>query len=405
MTQIDLFPELTLETPSSHLAIRASPLVSPESKEAQRMTATSGRLLAKLLHTKDPLFAFSKMFMVTLPWVSTKCLLTWKPKITPRGRLLCQLAPSMPRTDEIESGLLHTPTATANQMAPSMRSRDAGSWWATPNTMDHLPQRSAESMDKMKQGARKGRARPSNLREQVNPDTMQMWATPRTTDAAGGARPMDEKGRRISYSSNLVFGANLSDQVRMWPTPTASQARSEGSIKQMRQKVYAGEVTREEAEAMIGGSLEPARLSAMWPTPMARDYKDTPTQTDRGLGSRDDSKLPIRVFREEEKMWPTPTANEDHAVASWNENAEDAGQSPRGQEHRGWNTEPSMGRVADGLPKGLDRFDGWEREPADIPRVATGVKDRVSRLKGLGNAIVPSIAMQIGLTIKAVRDA
>lgn len=60
--------------------------------------------------------------------------------------------------------------------------------------------------------------------------------------------------------------------------------------------------------------------------------------------------------------------------------------------------------LVDGLPKGLDRFDGWEREPADIPRVATGVKDRVSRLKGLGNAIVPQIAMQIGLTIKALRD-
>lgn len=66
--------------------------------------------------------------------------------------------------------------------------------------------------------------------------------------------------------------------------------------------------------------------------------------------------------------------------------------------------ESRMGDLVDGLPKGLDRFDGWEREPADIPRVATGVKDRVSRLKGLGNAIVPSIAMQIGLTIKAVRD-
>jgi DNA (cytosine-5)-methyltransferase 1 len=60
--------------------------------------------------------------------------------------------------------------------------------------------------------------------------------------------------------------------------------------------------------------------------------------------------------------------------------------------------------LVDGLPKGLDRFDGWEREPADIPRVATGVKDRVSCLKGLGNAIVPQIAMRIGLTIKAVRD-
>jgi DNA (cytosine-5)-methyltransferase 1 len=67
--------------------------------------------------------------------------------------------------------------------------------------------------------------------------------------------------------------------------------------------------------------------------------------------------------------------------------------------------ESRMGDLVDGLPKGLDRFDGWEREPADIPRVATGVKDRKNRLMGLGNAIVPSIAMQIGLTIKAVRDA
>ena len=56
--------------------------------------------------------------------------------------------------------------------------------------------------------------------------------------------------------------------------------------------------------------------------------------------------------------------------------------------------QPGICRISDGLPSGVD-------EPA---RVATGVKDRVSRLKGLGNAIVPSIAMQIGLTIKAVRD-
>jgi len=91
------------------------------------------------------------------------------------------------------------------------------------------------------------------------------------------------------------------------------------------------------------------------------------------------------------------------------QDAEDAGKSSKCSWHdsRGMETRQpvaSLGGMADGLPKGLDRFDGWEREPADIPRVATGVKDRVSRLKGLGNAIVPSIAMQIGLTIKAVRD-
>lgn len=59
--------------------------------------------------------------------------------------------------------------------------------------------------------------------------------------------------------------------------------------------------------------------------------------------------------------------------------------------------ESSMGGVADGLSTWLD-------EPRDIPRVATGVKQRAARLKGLGNAIVPQIAMQIGLTIKAVEN-
>ena len=45
----------------------------------------------------------------------------------------------------------------------------------------------------------------------------------------------------------------------------------------------------------------------------------------------------------------------------------------------------------------------WKPEP-NVGRVAHGIPGRVDRLKGLGNAIVPQIAMQIGLTIKAVRD-
>jgi len=62
------------------------------------------------------------------------------------------------------------------------------------------------------------------------------------------------------------------------------------------------------------------------------------------------------------------------------QDAEDAGQSPRGQEHGGWDFEPPVGRVAHGIPR------------------------RVDRLKGLGNAIVPQIAMRIGQTIKAVNS-
>jgi len=46
----------------------------------------------------------------------------------------------------------------------------------------------------------------------------------------------------------------------------------------------------------------------------------------------------------------------------------------------------------------------WKPEPP-VGRVANGIPNRVDRIKGLGNAIVPQIAMQIGLTIKAVNDA
>jgi len=42
----------------------------------------------------------------------------------------------------------------------------------------------------------------------------------------------------------------------------------------------------------------------------------------------------------------------------------------------------------------------WFAEP-NVGRVAHGIPKRVDRLKGLGNAIVPQIAMQIGLAIKA----
>ena len=55
-----------------------------------------------------------------------------------------------------------------------------------------------------------------------------------------------------------------------------------------------------------------------------------------------------------------------------------------------------MGGVADGPATGLDGH--WLIEP-DIPRVATGVKHRVDRLRALGNAVVPQIPELIGRAI------
>jgi len=57
--------------------------------------------------------------------------------------------------------------------------------WATPNTLDHLPPRSPEAMEKLMgpNGQRAGRSRPSNLREQI------MWPTVTTQDSKNNAGP------------------------------------------------------------------------------------------------------------------------------------------------------------------------------------------------------------------------
>ena len=62
--------------------------------------------------------------------------------------------------------------------------------------------------------------------------------------------------------------------------------------------------------------------------------------------------------------------------ATRRQDAENAWQSSRGTPEWDWDAEPNVGRVANGIPK------------------------RVDRLKGLGNAIVPQIAQQIGTAIR-----
>jgi len=59
----------------------------------------------------------------------------------------------------------------------------------------------------------------------------------------------------------------------------------------------------------------------------------------------------------------------------------------------------SRERTGDGSFDGHSGQEFWTVEP-NVGRVAHGIPRRVDRLKGLGNAIVPQISMQIGLAIK-----
>ena len=59
-----------------------------------------------------------------------------------------------------------------------------------------------------------------------------------------------------------------------------------------------------------------------------------------------------------------------------------------------WSIESRLGRMVDGISY-------WSYEPDGIPRVAKGIKNRVDRLKCLGNAVVPQ---QIYPILKAIAD-
>lgn len=171
---------LTLFAEDTH----ASHSVLPGSKEAKKMTVTSGRKCSDLSkNVPHPLGSLLKMLLVTSEWGSTMCYLTWKAQVTSHNRLLFRLVPSMPRIEGIESGL-----------------------WATQNTMDHLPPRSKEGILKLANGHRKGRSRPSNLREQVSKETMEMWPTPVHHECRLGYqnRSNGKKGTQKSLTTEVI---------------------------------------------------------------------------------------------------------------------------------------------------------------------------------------------------------
>jgi DNA (cytosine-5)-methyltransferase 1 len=143
----------------------------------------------------------------------------------------------------------------------------------------------------------------------LEPNNETFFHTPNTTGMDGGSNSRKALKKRLD-----------------WPTPTASQARSEGMILQMRKLVENGMTTTQEAEAMISGSLTPKRMT-QWPTPNAS----------RGGSWRSDGQISMiakNVETYEEylmltkgscksklnKYWPTPLSTEHKANRQTREN-------------------------------------------------------------------------------------
>ena len=220
-----------------------------EKEEEQMMTAISGQKCLDSLGRSNPNSLLGRMCKELLTsktaWYSDRCKTTWKVKVSKSNVSLFQLQASVLGTRGTESGL-----------------------WATPNTMDHLPPRSKEGTLKLQQGHRKGRTRPANLREQVDPETMKMWRTP---DAASGGSNLPgiqkalDQGHMKRPSGHAIH-LRLEDQVReprLWPTPV------QDDVHHRKQKYQQGGTA---LSTKAGGTLNPTWVE--WLMGYPAEYTD-----------------------------------------------------------------------------------------------------------------------------------
>ena len=171
--------------------------VSQVNKKGEMTTDISGQKCLDSLKKSNPSSLLGRMCKDLLTsktaWSSDRCKMTWKVKVSKSNVSLYQLQASVLGTKDLESGL-----------------------WATPNTMDYLPPRSAAGTKKLMEGHRKGRTKPSNLREQVDPETMKMYPTPRSSGQEDAETLIKRKGEKAAAQHNLTA------HVQMFPTPSAS---------------------------------------------------------------------------------------------------------------------------------------------------------------------------------------
>ena len=165
--------------------------------------------------------------------------------------------------------------------------------WATPTTMDTLPPKSQEVLDREATEARAGRSKAANLRDQVNVD----------------AGNVEWKGRE------------------MYPTPLAGENRK--SAKSLKRIEEGGQSTSpglaqhaELQEGIIPREYEgvpyeelPPKVKAMWPTPTASMYKqdvnDSGEYAERVQESGFQQALPVAVkLRGDQEIFPTPTTSD-----------------------------------------------------------------------------------------------
>jgi hypothetical protein len=292
--------------------IHANPSAVRESEKEKKTQGTYGRTSESTSGQLDLFGAFSKTSEVTPRWGYGESCPIWKKMVTERsGASLARRKQARHTNASDASSLRNYPTPEAHTVEKyslqkdgqkkTQRSRnltamaingELGNWatpqasdhvegartakesnqkclgrdlnqmnWATPNTMDYMETRSAEGVEKIASGARKGRKRPSNLREQVDKKTCdiykeQNWPTPRA-------------GNPGSRKPGTGGGILAEEAKKNWPTPleddssnvNPSAKRRTSLVKEA--NIHAGPPAPEKSNTS-GKNHGSPKLSANW---------------------------------------------------------------------------------------------------------------------------------------------
>ena len=287
LKQMDFFPSTSSQEDT---LANLSPL--QVEKKVKKIQDTSGQKCLDLSKNSDLLGSLEKMLVDTLNLVSIPYLRTWRVKVTPQGRLVFQLRASVRTTKEKGYGLLPTPMSSDGTTGSIIGKDDQ--FRVTKNG----------TLRKVNRNGVDGSIGLGRL--------VQLWRTP---DAHIGRGPSSKE--RMTMKLEKGMPSSFNDQVAhpnlMWPTPTAVSRPNEGNIRMLRKKVMLGEISREEAEQMVGKDVFEQQGKVpkmMWPTPRAsaamNENLDTVEKRVRKKGKLG-AKLEESVATE---RWPTPTARD-----------------------------------------------------------------------------------------------
>lgn len=191
---------------SSLAATRANRLARLEGERERKIPDISGHTSDDMSEQLTLFSASSKTSKDTSRLDSTTSSAIWKKMVTTQRSEYSQRLKSARLTRESES-----------------------SSWATPNTMDYLPPKAEETLRRQAQTVRKGRSRPSNLREQVNPRAMEiykeeLYPTPSATPYGNNQGGAAGRTGKVRHSLESMARQNL------WPTPRASEYKDCGAV-------------------------------------------------------------------------------------------------------------------------------------------------------------------------------